>query len=203
MIEDLKVEIKSKLELGEEIEEHFILQNYEFLEDKFLNDPLSKESLNKTFGYGFIITNRRIFIGDNNMFFKTKAYDIYDRDCIRELTYNKFKQVKKFKFSTITLIMNCIMYGMAIFGGTMLLSIGFKLIINTLNFNLHENVLLYLSIALGFISVYGIYKIYNKVTTPKYVAKIILSDEKELNVFIQNKKRLRFIQKLKEGIPCF
>lgn len=184
MIENFNSEVNSKLESGEIIEKSFEAKNYDILEktpDIAVGGASFITTEDYSFKYSFIITNKRIFIGNMNPFNIILSYKVYNRDDIINII--DFKDKKKVKLRYFLYI-----------GGLIPLFMIINLYAYTYIINNKELAYLlsaFLSIALVSI----LYKLLDKFTAPnRLVKEISLRDGKKLTIILNDTSAINYLQ---------
>lgn len=98
MIENFSSEVNSKLESDEIIEKIFVSKNYDMIERSpdLATGPYSFIiTYDYSFKYSFVITNKRVFIGNMNPFNLILSYKVYNIEDIMDI--HDFKDKKKIK----------------------------------------------------------------------------------------------------------
>lgn len=184
MIENFNSEVNSKLELGEIIEKSFEAKNYDIIEktpDIAVGGASFITTEDYSFKYSFIITNKRIFIGNMNPFNTILSYKIYNREDI--ININDFKDKKKVKLRYLLYI-----------GGLIPLFMIIKLYAYTYIIN-NKDLASLLSAFLTIVLVSILYKFINKFTTSnRLVKEISLRNGKKLTIILNDNSALNYLQ---------
>ncbi|PRR83245.1 hypothetical protein [Clostridium vincentii] len=174
MIENFSSEVNSKLESDEIIEKSFVSKNYDMIEripDLTVGPHSFIMTYDYSFKYSFVITNKRVFIGNMNSFNLILSYKIYNREDI--VNIDDFEDKKKVKLRYVVYT-----------GGLIPIFIVLESFTNsTLTFLLSS----FLSIGL----IYILSKLINKFTKPdKSVKEISFKDGKKLIIILNDSSDL-------------
>jgi len=181
MIENFNSEVTSKLESDEIIEKSFQAQNYDILEktpDIGLGDASFITTEDYSFKYSFIITNKRVFIGNMNPFNKILSYKIYNREDI--INVDDFIDKKKLKLRYMRYI-----------GGLIILPIGLYMSLSTYFPNSDtlstKRIIALISVLFSTGLIYILSKVLDKFIKPNKLAKeISLRDGKKLTIILND-----------------
>lgn len=194
MFKDFNDEIKAKLENDEIIKEDFMVSNYEMLKDSITLTAFAPNALMSTndysFNYHIIITNKRIFIGKANSYFKVISYDTYNLTDIENITtdYVKYKKKSK-KFTTLNLYYLC-----GILPVTAVSYIMNRLIIAKYQL-INNNILsIFLSICIPLAIIYACYRLLGNISKVKFFANLKFKDGKEISFLTPKLECLNFFK---------
>lgn len=185
MINDFDAEVKSKLDADEKIENCFKIRNKNMLKkstDISVGSGAFIASGDYSFFYKFIITNKRVFVGNLNNCNQTISYEIYNRDDIKVLV-DEGKD-KKLTLSIIYYI--CGLLPIALFGGFLFHG-------NFVSKNLTGCILVALSVIVIAFALYKLIKISDK---SKLSAIISIKDNKKLYGIFNTENDLSTLKKL-------
>jgi len=181
MIENFSYEVSSKLESDEIIEKSFEARNYDIIEqspDISVGPYAFITTEDYSFKYSFIITNKRVFVGNMNPSNIILSYKIYNREDI--INIDDFIDKKKLKLRYIYYIGGLIMLPLCI---SLPLSNYFPNI-DTLS---TKRIIALISVLLSIGLIYILSKVLNKFIKPNKLAKeISLKDGKKLTIILND-----------------
>lgn len=191
MIDNFRKEVEQKLDIDEIIKEDFIASNYESLQDSTTLTALSFYTVISTAGYSFkhhfIVTNKRVFIGNTNPNLQVIEYHVYNLEEIADIKIDEV-EYKSDNRSVMKLIY--------IAGMGMALGCLYKMLdIAITKFELVDSPLASIMICLAIPSVivYFAYKSISKIK-PKLVATIKFKDKKEVNIMLKKRDQVNCLK---------
>lgn len=186
MIDDFKKEVEKKLDIDETIKENFTAGNYEMLKESTTLTALSSSTLISTadysFNYYFIVTNKRIFIGNTNPYCKVISYNVYNLTDVTNITTDKVKHKR-----------NSLMNLYYILGIVPTFCISFLILqLCITKSEIIDNYLLIgvISALIPSIIIYSCYRLISSISKPNLFANIKFKDNKELNILLKKKEYL-------------
>ncbi|MGG7179284.1 hypothetical protein ACQPU1_17065 [Clostridium paraputrificum] len=193
MIENFQAEVESKLRPDEDIEKMFVAPNYEMLKEGPNITAFSSSALMGTgdysFTYSIIITNKRIFIGNANPYFKVISYKIYDIKDLKNIEVSTYDSKKKFNIMPFY-------YFFGLLPIVLVADIFLNEYISELGTIDSQLAIYFISLAIPVTIIYGLYRLIRKFAYSKLVTDISFSDGNELCALLGKKSDFNFLKKL-------